>query len=163
MPLKIARMYCPKGQTTVGLIPDFLASHITGTLQDIEEAVATYELLGSLTDSADAVRPPGMVGDNEEPVTLDATTRWLGRRAKWVTGTLMAVAGMFPQLFSLAEPTIQSFRAHLDTESVLVELRRICSDRLLYFPYPLGFGPRVERGRISHCADQQSTCRDRPP
>ena len=62
-------MYCPKGQTTIGLIPDFLASHVSGTLQAMEDAVLAYESMGSVALAADAVRPPGMVDDDEEPIT----------------------------------------------------------------------------------------------
>jgi len=161
--LKIARMYCPSSQATVGLIPDFLASRVSGTLQAMEDAVVTYESMGSISLAADAVRPPGMVDEDEEPITLEATARWLRRRVKWITATLITVTGLFPDLFVGVSPTVQSFRGHLGTDSVMMELRGICSDRLSHLPYPLGFGHRSKSGKSRYIKDQQSMCPDRPP
>src|SRR5205814_4819728 len=39
----VARYYCPEQHTTFGLLPDFYASRMPGTLDDIERAVATAE------------------------------------------------------------------------------------------------------------------------
>lgn len=147
----------------MGLIPDFLASRVPGTLNTIEDAVETFESMGSLTAAADVVRPPEMVDEDEEPLTLEASTRWLRRRVKWVTTTLVTVLGLFPDLFTGMEPTVRSFQARLGTESVLVELRGICADRLPYLPYPVGFGSRSKSGKAHHTEDQQSMCPDRPP
>ena len=163
VPLKIARMYCPSSQATIGLIPDFLASRVSGTLQAMEDAVVTYESMGSIGVAADTVRPPGMVGEDEEPITLEATTRWLRRRVRWVTTTLVTVLGLFPDLFAGVSPTVQSFRGHLGTDSVMMDLRGICSDRLPYLPYPLGFGHGSKSGKRRDFKDQQSPCPDRPP
>lgn len=160
---RIARAYCPKGQTTFGLIPDFVASHVPGTLAEIEEAVVVYETMGNIYKAADVVRPIEEMPEDQDPVTLEATSQWLRRRILWVQATLITVAGLFPDLFAGCETTVTAFRASLQTDSVLMNLRGICGDRLEYLPSPVGFGPRSSTGKPSLGAVQQSMRSDRPP
>ena len=89
IPHRIARAYCRKGQTTFGLIPDFAASHVPGTLHEIEAAVVVYEAEGSIYKAADLVRPPVILSDDRDPITLEATAQWLRRRIAWVRATLI--------------------------------------------------------------------------
>jgi len=163
VPLRIARAYCRKGHTTFSLIPDFLASQVPGTLEEIEEAVATFESSTTMTAAADAVRPVEISVVTGEPVTLEAQLRWLARRIKWVRATLLTVIGLMPELFLGVAPTVTAFRAHLKTDSVLVELRRICGPRLEYLPCPVGLAHRPKRGKTSCGGAQQSMYPDRPP
>lgn len=163
VPLFIARAYCRKGQTTFSLIPDFLASQVRGTLLDIEGAVAVYESLGSVVEAADALRPPETREGDGDPITLAATTQWLRRRIRWVHTVLITAAGLFPDLFAGCEMTVSAFRTFLHTESILMDLRGICADRLAYLPPPVGFGPRPNSGKAALGAGQQSMRPDRPP
>jgi hypothetical protein len=163
VPHYIARAYCRRGQTTFGLIPDFLASHVPGTLDEIEEAVAAYECIGSVYEAAEMVRPIDEMPEDRDPLTLEATSQWVKRRILWVQVALITAAGLLPDLFGGCEMTVSAFRACLRTESVLMTLRGICSDRLDYLPYPVGFGPRSKVGKPSVRGLQQSMRSDRPP
>jgi hypothetical protein len=154
-------------------LPDFLASRLPGTLDEIEAAVVTAEAAPTVAEAADRVRPPeswescddGASDEDEvrDPITLEATTRWLRRRMKMVTVTLVAVAGLLPELFTGCEMTLSGFRQHLRTSSVLVQLREIAADHLGVLPPPVGFGPRPRPRENRRSAAQQSPCPDRPP
>jgi hypothetical protein len=163
VPLRIARAYCREGRTTFGLIPDCLASRVPGTLMEIEEAVATFESSTTLSEAADAVRPVEISVVTGEPITLEAQTRWLRRRVKWVTATLLTVVGLLPERFMGVAPTVTAFRSHLQSDSVLVSLREICAQRLEYLPCPVGLAPRSARGKTSEDMAQQSMCPALPP
>lgn len=173
-PLLVARYYCPEGHTTFSLLPDFLSSRLSGTLDEVEAAVVTAETAPTLAAAADLVRPPesweacddeSLDEDAEvrDPITLEATTRWLRRRMKMVTVTLVAVAGLLPELFAGCEMTLSGFRQRLRTSSVLVQLREMAADHLGVLPPPVGFGPRPRPRKNRRSADQQSLCPDRPP
>ena len=161
IPHLISRYYCRSGQTTFGLIPDFAASQVPGTLDEIESAVAVYERMGNAYKAAEVLRPPE--SHNGDPTTLAGTSQWLCRRVRWVQATLITVAGLFPELFTGLEMTVTAFRAHLQSERVLVDLREICSGHLAHLPAPVGFGPRQRFGKSAHGASQQSVRSDRPP
>lgn len=161
MPHLISRYYCRSGQTTFSLTPDFAASHVPGTLDEIESAVAVYEGIGSIYKAAEVVRPPEThIGD---PTSLAATSQWLSRRVRWVQATLITVAGLFPELFAGLEMTVTAFRAHLQSERVLVDFREICIGHLAHLPAPVGFGARRYLGKTLQVASQQSMRSDRPP
>jgi hypothetical protein len=161
IPHRISRYYCRSGQTTFGLIPDFAASQMPGTLDEIESAVAVYEGTGSIYKAAEVVRPPET--HSGDPTSLAATSQWLSRRVRWVQATLITVAGLFPELFAGLAMTVTAFRAHLQSERVLVDLREICSCHLVHLPAPIGFGPRQRFGKSANGASQQSMRSDRPP
>jgi hypothetical protein len=161
--LGVARWYCPTERVTISVLPDFLASRFSGTLDEAEAAVAAYESAATVSAAADAVRPPETASDGATPVTLEATTRWLRRRVKLVRACLLAVAGLFPELFSGCEATVAAFRARLETESVLVMLRGIASDELAHLPPPLGFGPLPQPRRYCKKRDPHKACPERPP
>lgn len=163
VPHRIARSYCPKGQTTFGLIPDFAASHVPGTLQEIEAAVVVYEAEENIYRAADLVRPPEILPDDRDPITQEATAQWLRRRVAWVRATLITVAGLFPELFFGCETTLTGFRARLKSDSVLMDLRGICAGELSALPAPVGFGHRSGDGKPPIGAVQQSLRPDRPP
>jgi hypothetical protein len=158
-------------------LPDFLASRLPGTLDEVEAAVVTVEGASTLAEAADLVRPPetwdsydgDSVEDEDEddevrdPITLAATTQWLRRRMKLVAVTLVAVAGLLPELFAGCGMTLSGFRQRLGTSSVLVQLREMAADHLAVLPPPVGFGPRPRPRKHRHSADQQSLRPDRPP
>ena len=159
----IARYYCPKSRVTISLLPDFLSSHLPGTLDEIEAAVAAYESTGSVSEAADAVRPPDDHEGRKDPFSLEATTRWMKRRITMVSACLLAIVGIFPELFKGCEATVTAFRARLGTSSVLVDLRGIAMSELSVLPPPLGFGPWPRPRRYCKNRKTQKTCRRKPP
>lgn len=163
IPHRIARSYCRKGQMTFGLIPDFAASHVPGTLPEIEAAVVVYEAEESIYRAADLVRPPEILPGDRDPITLEATAQWLRRRVSWVRATLITVAGLFPELFVGCEITLTALRARLRSDAVLMVLRGICAKELGALPIPVGFGHRFDDGKPSAGAGQQSPRPQMPP
>jgi hypothetical protein len=154
----VARYYCPEQHTTFGLLPDFYASRVPGTLDDIERSAARAEASTSLEQAAEAVRP----GDEPDAVTLGAAVAWVRQRVVWVRALLITVAGLFPDLFAGLRPSVRAFRERLGTSRVLVTLRGICGPHLYALPRPLGLNPRPRRVLASGEERQQSIGPDPP-
>lgn len=175
--LRIARYYCRKGKTTFSLLPDCLASGVSGTLDEIELAASTLESSTSLMEAAQALRPDDPSADlfraryrprvssakgetaaqhpqqsrhlappDQEAVTPRAALQWLRRRQRWVTGLLITTIGLMPERFAGCDPTIDSFRAVLGTQCVLVTLRELCQQHLGTLAARLDFGGSGGRG-----------------
>jgi len=136
-PIPIARFYCATGQTTFSLLPDFLASRLPGTLDELEQVAVTVDAAASVEKAASELRPADVVG----AVTSRAATRWTARRMALLRAALMAVAGLLPDVVAGAG-TVTDLRARLGTERALVALREMCAAHLGSLPPPLGFGPR---------------------
>ncbi len=134
----VTRYYCPEQHTTFGLLPDFYASRVPGTLDDIERTAAQAEASAGLEHAAEALRP----GDALDAVTLIVAVAWVRRRVAWVRALLVTVAGLFPGLFAGVGPHVRAFRQRLGTSRVLVKLREICAPYLYALPPPLGLNPR---------------------
>ena len=154
----VARYYCAEQQTTIGLLPDFYASRMPGTLDAIEEAVATAESATSLEKAADEVRP----ADAEDAVTLCAAVAWLRLRVTIVRATLVTVIGLFPDRFADCAPRVGAFRKRLGTRRVLVGLREICEGHLHALAPPLGLVRRRTSREGDAGAHQQSIGPDPP-
>lgn len=118
---------------TFSLLPDCLAVRLAGTLQAIEDAVASAEAAPSLTRAADALRC--------DAVHLPGAMRWLVRRVRAVHGNLAAVRGLWPERFLKCAAEVGAFRERLRTEAVLVGLRGRCERHLSQLAPPLGFCP----------------------
>lgn len=114
-------------------MPDCLAARLPGTLQAIEEAVASAEAAPSLTKAADALR--------RDAVHLPGAMRWLLRRVRAVHGNLTSVRGLWPDRFLKCAPEVVAFRERLATVAVLVGLRGRCERYLAHLAPPLGFCP----------------------
>jgi hypothetical protein len=129
--LRIARWYCPEGQRTFSLIPDFLASRLPGLLHSIEESIVTACAAKSREAAADLLRGPD--------VTLPSAVRWLRRRIGSVRASLDAVRRKVPGAFIGAlEKDFSGIS--FDAGSVLLGLRRSLSPQILSaIPAPLGF------------------------
>jgi hypothetical protein len=155
----VARYYCPEQHTTFGLLPDFYASRMPGTLDDIEQAAATAEVAPSVEHAAEELRP----ADTLDAITFGAAVAWLRRRIVLVRALLVTVVGLLPDRFAGVELSVRAWRERLGTSRVLVTLRGICARHLYALPRPLGLNPRMpvvlprKRGR------QQSTGTDPPP
>jgi hypothetical protein len=155
----VARYYCPEQHTTFSLLPDFYASRVPGTLDDIERVVATVEAGGGVEHVADTERPAAAA----DAVTLGAAVAWLRRRIAWVRALLVTVAGLFPERFAGVERTVRGFRGRLGSSRVLVTLRGICALHLHALPRPLGLNPRLRPVTSGPRGNRQSTGPDPPP
>src|SRR4030067_399482 len=58
--MRIARYYCPKAKITYSLLPDCLASRLSGDLSAVEEVVAHVERSRSIEAAADRPRAPAV-------------------------------------------------------------------------------------------------------
>ena len=130
MPAMIPRWYCPQAQQTAGLLPDFFASRLPGTLDEVEQAVNVADDACSLEAAAGILRPE---------ISLPGGLRRLRRRISHVRRALITAAGL---LLVGCPPELDFFRKALDTGRVLVRLRQEASSRLQSLPPILGFGPR---------------------
>ncbi len=155
----VARFLCPSTGTTIGMLPDFYASRMPGTLPDLEEAAARAEAAPSVAAAAEELRP----GDIEEAVTLPTAMRWVRLRLAIVRATLATVRGLLPDRFERWEVTVRSFRQCLGVGSLLVALREICECYLHRLPPPLGLVPPPGGIRLRGKRLPQSSGPDPPP
>lgn len=153
----VARWYCPQAHATIGLLPDFYASRLPGTLDALEETVARVEAAVPVEKVAEDVRP----AEAPDAVTLPTAVRWVRLRLELVRAVLVAVLGLFPDRFAPGPPTIRHFRDRLGTDQALVALRVIAEAKLHVLPMPLGLvPPPANRGVVPF---QQSPGSDPPP
>jgi hypothetical protein len=117
----------------VSLLPDFLASRLPGTLMEVEAAADAIEA-ATLEETADRLRPG---------ILLPGALRWLRRRINHVQTALVIVVGL---LLYNCPPTLASLRKVLNTDRVLITLRKTAEKHLHALPPCLGFGPR-QKGR----------------
>jgi hypothetical protein len=155
----VTRYVCPERHVTFGLLPDFYASRMPGTLDEIEGVAAQAERAPSLEKAADVARPADAPG----AVTLGAALVWLRLRVQITRATLTTVTGLMPERFAGWPPRVSAFQRRLGTLRVLVALRGICERWLHALPAPLGLVPRpvgsLEHGR----GHAQSVGPDPPP
>lgn len=151
---RIARWYCRQAHTTISLLPDCLASHLSGALADVEAAVEAVEQARSVEAAADAQRPT---------IDLPGAVKWTRRRMRMMRRLLTTLIGLMPERFRSCEPTLASFRTALRVTDVLVTLRAIAAEHLAHLEVPVGFDPRARRGRRRPDAVQQRTGPDPPP
>jgi hypothetical protein len=154
--MQVARWYCPTGHTTFSLLPDCLASRLSGTLDAVEEtvdtALAKVAAGSSIEKAAGEIRPD---------IELPGAVRWVRRRLGAVRMVLLAVVTLMPgQLGN--EPRLGSVRKVLGTKSALVRLREIGAAHLGALAPPVGFGPRPRRRWRRRRHSQQGTGPDPP-
>jgi hypothetical protein len=135
----VPRFRCATRGGTISLLPGFLASHVTGTLDAIEDAAAVAEDL-TRADAVEVLRP----AEAEDAVTLPAALRWLLRRVAWVRDALTTLTTLLPALHGTA-PTVTAMRVRLGTTSVLRTLREMAIEHVQALPVPVGFAPRGRR------------------
>lgn len=148
--LRVARLLCPKAGTTISLLPDFLASRLTGTLAEVEAVVEAAEAAESQEAALERARP----ATEENAVTLPSGLRWLKRRVSAVRAALVAAVTLIPALAE-CKPTLGALRERLGAREVLVTLRRAAAEHLAAMSAPVGFRARgrrreVERQRTPH-------------
>jgi hypothetical protein len=150
---RIARWYCQAAHQTFSLLPDFLAAHLPGTLDEVERVVAAVEAAPSVERAADSLRPE---------VELPGAVRWTRRRLAAVRGALVTIIGLYPDRLVGSAPRIAALRTRLGVERLLVFLRELSCLHLHSLPAPLGFGPRLRRRRRARKACQQRMGPDPP-
>jgi hypothetical protein len=155
----VARYYCPEQHTTFGLLPDFYASRMPGTLDEIEQAVERAEKARGIERAAEQLRP----ADAPDAVTLGAAVGWLRRRLAMMYALLGTVAGLFPDLFAGVGTCLRAWRERLGTVRVLVALRELCARHLYALPAPLGLNPRAPAVAVLGSRRQQWMGPDPPP
>lgn len=140
----VPRWYCPQQRQTVSLLPDFFASRLPGTLDEVELAATVADDCPSQEEAAELLRPE---------ITLPAALRWLRRRLGYVRLILVTAAGL---LLPATAPNLASFRRALGSRRVLVALRGKAGCFLRSLPPILGFGPRQVNRWPTKTASQQS-------
>ena len=132
---KVPRWYCRESHTTIGLLADCLASHLPGTLDDLEAVVVAAEEAGSLEEAANAVRRP----EDDDAVALPGAMRWVRRRVRLVHDVLVRVIGLIPDRLAGCAATMVAVRDRLGTDRALMKLRALVAAQLPMLPSPLGF------------------------
>jgi hypothetical protein len=155
----VARYVCPEQHTSFGLLPDFYASRMPGTLDMIEEVAAKAEQAPSVEKAAEQARP----ADAPDAVTLGAALVWLRLRVAITCAVLTTVKGLMPERFEGLPPRVSAFRRELGTMRVLVALRGICEPYLHALSAPLGLVPRPALARAQRGARAQRPGPDPPP
>ena len=150
---KIARFYCPKGHKTFSLLPDCLASRLSGSLDEVEAVIVEVENSTSQEAAADNLRLD---------IELPGVLRWMRRRVVFVRAALSILIELLPSLFAGCTPSISSFRSTLCLEPILPELRGRASLYLNILPPPVGFGPCPERKKFKKNHFQHKTGTDPP-
>jgi hypothetical protein len=150
---KIARWYCADGHMSFSLLPDCLASRLSGSLIEVEDVLTEVENSPGQEAAADKIRID---------ILLPGALRWMRRRIFLVNATLSMLIELFPGLFAGCKPSILSFRSVLDVEYVLPELRILADPYLYILPPPLGFGPRPRTKKLKKSHFQHKTGTDPP-
>jgi len=148
----VARWYCPTARHTVSALPDFLASHRSGTLDECEAVLCTVESAASIESAC---------WDLRNEIELPGVLRYVARLLRDIYRALSAIKGLFPLLIT-CEPNVTDFSVLLDTPSVLMQLRSIASQFLPQLPTPLGFNPSRDTRQKSQQPFQHRVGRDPP-
>jgi hypothetical protein len=135
------------------LLPDCLASRLSGSLIQIEDILTEVQNSHSQEAAADNIRID---------ILLPGALRWVRRRIFLVKASLSMLIQLFPELFANCHPSVLSFQSVLNVDYVLPELRQVASSYLPVLPPPLGFGPRPEIKKLKKSHLQHKTGTDPP-
>ncbi len=150
---KIARWYCAVGHMSFSLLPDCLASRLSGSLIKIEDVLIEVENSPSQEAAANNIRID---------IILPSALRWIRRRIFLVKASLSLLIELLPELFADCHPSILSFQSVLNVDYVLPQLRQVASSHLSVLPPPLGFGPLPETKKSKKSHLQHKTGTDPP-
>jgi hypothetical protein len=153
---QVARWYCPTGHTSFSLLPDCLASRLSGSLDAVEEVVATVEAKVAAGSSIEAA-----AGEIRADIDLPGAVRWVRRRLGSVRMVLLAILTLIPGRIG-SEPRLGAVREVLGTKRVLVRLREIGKAHLGSLGPPVGFGARPRRRCRGRSGTQHETGPDPP-
>ena len=154
----VARYFCYTEEITFSLLPDFLCSRVSGTLEEVEAVVSMIENVADIASSDEtgldsiSVTDPDFVGEIEKTEmdmnlydSITSDSRWTYRRLIWVFNLLMIMITQFPEMFGDCRPTLSSFRSVLGPGSILVQLRILAGDKVHELPLPVGLNPHPSR------------------
>jgi len=133
---RVARCYCRPGKTTFSLLPDCLASHLSGSLEEVEEVAAHAEAAASVEEAAVELRPD---------ITLLCAVRWVRRRTKYARLALVALVTLLPARFAGCV-RVSNLRRVLHTKAALRAIREELAAYLSSLPTSVGFAPHRGRG-----------------
>lgn len=136
--VRVARFLCPQAGVTISLLPDFLASRLSGTLSEVEAVVEAAEAATSQEAALEQVRPAAA----PDAVTLPAGLRWLRRWLSGVRAALLAAVTLVPVLAG-CRPTLSALRERLGSTEVLVTMRQVAAAHLSAMSSPVGFRARA--------------------
>jgi hypothetical protein len=139
----VARWYCRAAHQAFSLLPDSLAAHLSGTLEDVERVVAAVEAAPSVERAADSLRPD---------VELPGAVRWTRRRLAPVRTCLVTIVGLTRIGWSVRRPASRPCVA--DSAS------RACSS--LCASWPVGICARCRRRSDSVPVSALGRARDLP-
>jgi hypothetical protein len=151
--IKIPRWYCRMAHQTFSLLPDCLASRLSGTLIEVEDVIDKVENSPS-QESA--------VANLRIDIELAGVLRWIRRRLFLVRCALSLLIKLLPSLPAGCSASISSFRSALGVKYVLPELRIRASSYLHMLPPPVGFGPRPTAKKLKKSRFQHPTGTDPP-
>jgi hypothetical protein len=151
----IARWYCRLGHCTFSLLPDHLAARFPGTLNAIEQVVATVQAAPTLVSCVERLRP--------DPVSLPSALRWIHRRLRLVRPLLPLVVTLLPELLADCEPTVTAMRQRLSVPWLLLALRSLLCALLQMLSRALGFAHRRADSSARPGGRQQHMGPDPPP
>ncbi len=149
----IARWYCPTERRTVSALPDCLASHFSGTLDELEGTVCAVEQARSLAAAALDLRTD---------IFLPGALRYLSRVCRAIHRALGIIRGLAPDQFATVIPTLGDFAVAMDCSPILMSLREKVSRYLPQLPIPLGFNPSRSNATHSSRVSQHQTGSDPP-
>jgi hypothetical protein len=150
---RIRRFYCRKGGTTISLLPDFLSSGLSNTLEEVEQVVRAAERAESVASAAVHLRP-----DLDEQ---RSAARWVRRRVQAVRSVLTVLMTMLPALTG-SEPTLCGVGRSLGVALVLPVLREVGAAHLARLSRPVGFRPRARTRQGARVRLQQRVGPDPP-
>jgi hypothetical protein len=116
---------------TFSLLPDFLASRLSGMLDEVEQVVCAVEAARSVEAAADELRLD---------IELPGAVRWVRRRLLPIRGALVVIATLVPGMLP-STLELRAVRAHLATEHALMDLRALADKHLAGIRWPLGLRP----------------------
>ncbi len=130
---KIPCWYCRAAHTVISLLPDFLASRLSGTLKDVEEVVLEAKKHPTLVSAAESIRPD---------IELQGALRWLRRRLNYVDSILNVAAGI---LSPVGFKDLRRLQEIFNVEFILPHLREKLNQHLYKMPHILGLiSPQLE-------------------
>lgn len=136
--MRIARFYCPTARKTFSVLPDFLCSHLSSTMSEVEQVVRHAQVYGV----------PSTAAKMHPRVGPDAAERWVRRRLYAVVAFLVTLQGLYPERLVQCRPNdVVSYECVLGTASVLPALRGFCAAAVLQkLIKPAGF----RQGKVVH-------------
>ncbi len=136
------------------MLPDCLAAHLCGKLEEVERVVRAAEQATSRECAANTLRT--------DAIKLPGALRWVGRRVRGVQLFLSLIISLYPVKFGGLEPTVTAFGDALGSGPLLALLRDSAAAQLPWLPTPVGFLARHNPAKSQKFQLQHSTGLDPP-